>query len=126
VARPRQRSRLGSDSGEGRCNAGEQAALGALLEHRKGARGLGRRWKRAEVRVHRSGDNGGPVGRCACTGMVELPFIGAGKAMGACEHRLEGREEEGRHATVEVCRTSPTGGAAGGPAKAQAGGHTWV
>jgi hypothetical protein len=83
TARPRWRSRLGSDSSEGRCNAGEQAALGALLEPREGARGLGRRWKRAEVRVHRGGGNGGPAGRCARAGMVELPFIGASDAEGA-------------------------------------------
>jgi hypothetical protein len=97
--------------------------LGALLEPREGARGLGRWWKRAEVRVHRGGGNGCPVGRCARTEMVELPFIGAGEAEGVRGRHLEGRvwEFKARRVTAEVHRASPAGGVAGGPAGASHG-----
>jgi hypothetical protein len=92
-------------------------ALGALLEPREGARGFGRRWKRAEVRVHRRDGNGGPAERCARVGMVELPFIGAGEAEGVCERCLEGREEElrGSRMMESVSGVRPSGRRRGTP-----------
>jgi hypothetical protein len=43
------RSRLGSDSSEGRCNAGQHVAVGVSLGLRGGAWWLGRLWKRTEA-----------------------------------------------------------------------------
>jgi hypothetical protein len=80
------------------------------------------------VRAHRDSGNGGPAGRCARAGRVELPFIGAGEGEGLCGCCLEGRAREfkARHTTADAHRTLSVGGAAGSPARAHAGGHTQV
>jgi hypothetical protein len=80
------------------------------------------------VRAHRDSGNGGPAGRCARAGRVELPFIGAGEGEGLCGRCLEGRAREFkvRRATADAHRTSSAGGAAGSPARARAGGHARV
>jgi hypothetical protein len=50
-----------------------------------------------------------------------FPFIGAGEAVGACQHRLEGREEELRGGAQHV-----TGGRHGGEfGRALAGAVAW-
>jgi hypothetical protein len=85
AVRLRRRSRLGSDSGEWRHNAGEQAVVGASLGPRGGAWSLGRRWDRAEVCAHRGGGNGGRRSRVRARGGATVPFIDAGLTEGACD-----------------------------------------
>jgi hypothetical protein len=94
AARPRWHDRLDSNSGEHRCNAGQQTAVRASLGHRGGVEELVQWWDRTEVLVHRGGGNGGRRRACAHAGGEGLPFIGTGEAEGACEHHLKGREEE--------------------------------
>jgi hypothetical protein len=83
--RLRRRSRLGSDSGEWRHNAGEQAVVGASLGPRGGAWSLGWRWDRAEMCAHRGGSNGGRRSRVCARGGATVPFIDAGLTEGACD-----------------------------------------
>jgi hypothetical protein len=79
------------------------------------------------VLLHR----GGGIGERRSGARAEgegLPFISAGEAEGVRRRRHEGRvwELKARRATTDAHRTSPAGGAAGGPARARAGGHARV
>jgi hypothetical protein len=115
AARPQRRSRLGLGSGDHRRNAGQHVAVGASLGPRGGVEELGWQRQRAEGQLHRGGGNGMRRGG-ARAGRGRAPFHMCGDVEGERGSRLEGRAQEfkARHATAEVHRVSPTGGAAGG------------
>jgi hypothetical protein len=104
-------------------------AVGASLGPRGGVEELGWQRQRAEGQLHRGGGNGMRRGG-ARAGRGRAPFHMCGDVEGERGSRLEGRAQEfkARHATAEVHRVSPTGGAAGGgvPTRARAGGHARV
>jgi hypothetical protein len=86
VAPPRSRRRAHCRSGpnEGEGNAGQQAAVGALLGPRGGAELLDWRWALAEGGARRGGDgNGGggrrPCARAATTGLYIAEVCAGGE-----------------------------------------------
>jgi hypothetical protein len=112
--RLRRRSRLGSDSGEWRHNAGEQAVVGASLGPRGGAWSLGWRWDRAEMCAHRGGSNGGRRSRVCARGGATVPFIDAGSTEGACDIASKEGGNHGATRNGRGTQGSPAGGATRG------------
>jgi hypothetical protein len=113
--------RLGS--GKWRCNAGEQAALGAPLGLRGGAWSLGRRWERAEGRAHRGGGNGERQSELHARGGSAAPFIYTGSTEGACGvASKEGRGKSWR-GVQRPRRTGLAGGRRGGKGEASGREH---